>query len=156
MKTCKKCGETKEDNEFYSDPSRPCIACRKIEAKERYALRKDYYTRYRETNKEAIKQRIHKYYEANKDAIKLRVKKWAAQNPDRVKAAAKRFHEKHTDYEIMNSREDRKNLKNHYVKSLLTKQLSIEEVPQALIEAKRLQILIRRRVEDEERNTVKR
>ena len=76
---------------------------------------------------------------------------WRRANPD----ADKRYRDKTKDKRSAMFRQMVRNLDDKYIKHLFTKggaTIPKSEIPQALIEAKRLQILIKRRVKDEDSN----
>jgi hypothetical protein len=194
VKTCKKCGETKELTEFskgklYADRLRPwCKGC--------YST---YNAEYRVKNIDRLKEYSKSYYSAEEVKIRNRasVKLWKKNNPEIVKKAAERYRDKnreeinarHREREKRLSEADpnyyyNKNLKakqknpewfkqyvktyhakhrqeltGQYVMQLFNKRVPKErklyDVPQALIEAKRLQLKIRRMANENSNNTTK-
>ena len=105
---------------------------------------------WRERNKADIKRRNKSYYEANQEKMKTaclayyyahrdgminQVKEWRKNNPQRLK-----------DY--VNS--ITKNLSDTYIKKLLRREsiTGLKDIPQELIEIKRLQVKIKRIVKD--------
>ena len=79
MKTCSKCNEVKELNEFYKEKNKgdgrtkKCIQCIK-----------NCYTKYRKANPELLKQQAKKYYGANKDAINVASRAYYRANKTRI------------------------------------------------------------------------
>jgi len=133
MKTCPKCNETKELTEFYPYPKYKggyyrCKTCTK-ELSTKWA--KDNQGKVRETGNFSIEGRRKKREYA---------KAYALKNADKVRAK-----------DIFNSKQKVKRLTDAYVKQILRVKV---DIPQALIEAKRLQILINRRIKNEECNSI--
>jgi 5-methylcytosine-specific restriction endonuclease McrA len=96
MKTCTKCGETKELTEFHrnkqsKDGRRPnCKVCARAQVKQiedgkREELR-EYHRKYREKNKDKIREHGCKYYQNNKD----RIKKYRKENRDKLRTYSAR------------------------------------------------------------------
>ena len=112
---------------------------------------KIYSKKYREDNKDKIKIINKKYCEKNKDKIEIRHKKYREDNKDKIKIRQKKYYENNKDkLAIGDSRAKKKcieGLHDYYVKQLLIKNSKIlkrEDIPQELIEAKRLEIQIKR------------
>lgn len=129
--------------------------------------------KYYQENKEKILQRqkgegtkayMRSYYLAHKDEIDTRVKSWAKQHPEEARLRRAKWRESHREQHRESARsfatKVRTELRDGYIKQIFNNSIGNKnntvEIPKELIEAKRLQILIKRRVKDEERNTVKR
>lgn len=129
---------------------------------------KEYVRAWRLANPEKYKEQCKRYgtkHKAEKNEYcRKRMQAWRLANPELNKLKKKEDYLKHKArrdaYTAAYSKQMVEQVTDVYVRRLLTKKETraalLETIPQALIEAKRLQILIRRRVEDEERNTVKR
>jgi hypothetical protein len=168
VKACTKCGEIKElteffkanhtkdkrrsnckqcsknyDKQFFSDPER-LAQRRKKNAKrmQKYRIEhpekvKESEDKYRKNNLERLQKRGRELYEIRKDIYNERRRKQRCDNP--IKARA-----------LSNARAKRakENLTDHYVRNMIVNgsniRLKLKEIPKELIEAKRLQLLIRR------------
>ena len=81
MKTCKKCGETKTLDEFYSDTSRLdgkhpyCAECKKADA-----------SHYQKENYDKVYARIKRWEKENIDKVRAYNRAWKKRNPEKVKA----------------------------------------------------------------------
>lgn len=73
MKTCSKCGETKDASRFVADKNR---------SDGLYPQCKDCMRAYREANREALRVKAAQHRADNKDAIKQRQTEWYAKNRD--------------------------------------------------------------------------
>ena len=131
MKTCPKCNETKPFSEFYPAPKYKGGYYRCKTCTNRLALNwaQDNQTKVRETGRFSV--------EGRKKKCEY-VKEYKLKNIDKVRAN-----------DIRNSKRKVERLSDAYVKQLLHIKV---DVPQALIEAKRLEILIKRRVKNENSN----
>ena len=130
---------------------------------EKKAYLKEYYVK----NKERIKEKRKIYQAKNREKINQQSKEWAKKNfeknPDKVREARhlkkikykakdpQRYNELLKKWNLKCQRAVVEELKDSYVQRLLKRRSAIKEVPQELIEAKRLQILIRRFI-NEKRN----
>jgi hypothetical protein len=100
-KICSSCSIEKEIIEFGKDKNKKdglknvCKDCRKIESKNRYLENREYFTNYRETNR---------------DEILLKLKIWRENNPEK----RKEYYQKNIDKEKNYSIEYRKNNKEYY------------------------------------------
>jgi len=114
MKKCSKCGELKEFSEFHKsrnhkDGHKPrCKICRNITNKKHreenpeYYKKwrdgnkdyvKDYNDKYREENKEVLDKKKKEYVEANKELVAARKKAWYEKNKERVLEKKKKYYE---------------------------------------------------------------
>jgi len=147
--TCTRCGATKPNADFkygkarermrFSSHCRECINAAqnaayqanprpKIEAAARYVA----------LNKELCKARRDAYYNANKQMLYEKSKKWKMAHPDEVKRM---------QYE--SSARSRNMLSDAYVRSqLLNPHLRAVGIPQSLVEVKRQQLLIHRKLKE--------
>jgi len=174
MKTCTKCNVEKPFTEFYKD-TRPvsglsytCKVCsnnasvdwyKKSKDTEAYKARRDAYNAYRKSEEYKAQRR------ATRDLVKNReeCKKYAASNKEKIATRHKADRQARPDVYKERRRnnyhksgkqrglEGIKNLTDNYVKNVLvirSKGLTYADIPQALVEAKRLQLLIKREVRD--------
>jgi len=105
-----------------------------------------------------------KYREKNKDAINLRHRERSsrlfAENPNYYKERNKKQEQSNPNYYSEYKKKydswHKQNISDQYIRfifnKLIPKGAKLTNIPQALIEAKRLQILIKRRVENEKCN----
>jgi hypothetical protein len=128
--------------------------------------------KWQQNNKERVIEYRKKYYEENSERLKQRSKEWVKkafeENPDKIRAERRRRKKeaKAKDperYNMMTSKWNRKTgkavvseLRDCYIKQLLckhpvVKRLSAKDIPQEMVEAKRLEIKIRREL-NEKRN----
>ena len=103
MKTCKRCNELKQDDEFYKKSSNRlttnCRPCSRIINKE-----------YREKNKESISLRKRNQYKENRELILSRNKKYRVENRDSVLEMYKAYSRNNRDKILAYNREYRKKL----------------------------------------------
>ena len=100
MKTCSKCGETKEieNYPFKGNCCKICVAAySKIWRKKNKEAIKASGKKYREENKEAIKVHTKKYREENKEAIKASGKKYYMTNKEKIAHAHKLWYEENKE-----------------------------------------------------------
>lgn len=183
-KRCTKCSEVKSLDKFhysirgYLSRTSYCSACLGVQAKEwkqahpekvkEYKRRdainnaeriKEYRQVYHSnpTRKEIDKQYRHRYYQLNKETIKIRAKEWVLNNPEKIRERRRRYEQLNKEWLLEVDKKHRDALSDPYVKSLLFKgKTSKIEIPQELIEVKRLQVLIKRRSKNEiDNNTTK-
>lgn len=174
MKTCKKCGKTKALELFCSanrnidGKAYKCLECRRKArrefvkanpeiAKEQRSRwdenckewRKEYDKNRALTHKDVIRARQRKWEKDNKEYRAEQHKKWVKENIDKVKQYNK------NRAEI--GKVERGLLTDNYIKHTLNDgaEVRLTEFPQGMIEAKRLQLLIRRSV-NENRNSITR
>lgn len=135
----------------------------------------DYMKQYYQANKEKIKENRKKYLAENREKIsaKQREQRHAAfaEAPDKIRAQrrAKKARQKAKDPKAFNAKMAKYNvnaqkkmvaeLTDSYVRQRLARdpkdgprKISAKDIPQSLVEAKRLQLLILRRMKDEEHN----
>jgi len=122
MKTCIKCGIKKDETEFYKGRNK-CKECIKEYKKEYRQKNKERIKEYYQKNKECIKE----YYQKNKE----RIKEYRQKNKECIKEYNKEYVEQCTD---------------GYIRRLLAKDSTLNslDIPQGLIESKRLLIQIER------------
>jgi len=129
----------------------------KIRHDPEYRQRKrDYATKYREENPAKVAKCLHRWYEENKETHRANVKSWAINNKERNSR-------NHRNWVIANpervSKSQRKckkrminELEDTYIKGLLTKgnsPLRFKHIPQSLIEAKRLELKMKRFIKEQ-------
>ena len=142
MKTCTKCGETKELGEFGKKGvglRSHCKCCVAIN-----------YRKWVENNKEHLKQYHKEWYENNKERVAQKWKKGYERIADRKRSVSKEWY---TNNKERKARYDKKFHENnpgrHSAESFFNRAgLSVKDVPKELFEAKRLQILIQRQLKE--------
>jgi len=151
MKACLKCGVKKSLDSFYSDVVREdkkspyCKDCHrerkrlaKLANPEKISAQKHAsYLRHVDTKKRYDKL----YHVAHKEKKNAQSKVWKNNNKDKYNQRCNMLHRRH-----------RENLEDEYIKTLLMGSaiaMKRGDIPQELIEIKRLTILIKRRVKDE-------
>jgi hypothetical protein len=124
--------------------------------------------RYYQENKEMIlakhknehtKEYNKKYYLEHSEKSKARAVVWRKENPEAAKAISKSWRKAHPEQCKSSAREYAKKLRSNlgdgYIKHIFnngkTGNFRLQNIPQELIEVKRLQILINRRIRDEPR-----
>lgn len=133
--------------------------------KERYQKRKEKLKEtnrlYRLNNLEAVNARIAKWREANKDHVLARDKAYRERNKEKINARMRNWGKDNKEYKNQKRKEyeneQSKNLTDYHIvhKVLNSKKYGfqhrrkVEEIPKELIEAKRLQLLIKRGLENE-------
>lgn len=120
--------------------------------------------KWKKENPDKVKAAAAKYRDKYREELKVRRKERVQNilitNPDYYKDRNKVFREKDIERYRMYGRRSRKKgrllITDGYVKSLFNKNTAkggrIKDIPKELIEVKRLEVLIKRRVKDEERN----
>jgi hypothetical protein len=101
MKKCSKCGEIKDETEFYKCRSNKdklqgsCKKCWSKKNKEYYKNNLEYFREknkeWKESNPEKVKENQKRYYKNNLEKNKERSKKWAENNPEKVKEIRKKW-----------------------------------------------------------------
>ena len=151
MKTCLKCGVKKSLDSFYSDIVRKdkkspyCKDCHrerkrlaKLANPEKISAQKHAsYLRHIDTKKRYDKL----YHVAHKEKKNAQSKVWKNNNRDKYNQRCNMLHRRH-----------RENLEDEYIKTRLMENaiaMKRADIPQELIEIKRLTILIKRHVKDE-------
>jgi hypothetical protein len=96
MKTCNKCGETKENSEYYSEKRNSdgllghCKACDSIRNKEKYLLNKEAITARNKAwvlaNPEKDRARHAAYKTKNKEKVNANKRRYAEQNREKLRA----------------------------------------------------------------------
>lgn len=150
MKTCLKCEVEKSLDSFYSDVVRKdkkspyCKDChREIKRLAKLANPEKISAQKRASYLRNIdtKKRYDKIYnQVHKERKYANMQSWKTNNRDKYNARCNALHKRH-----------RENLEDEYIKTLLMKDtlaISRSDIPQALIEAKRLELLIKRIVKD--------
>jgi hypothetical protein len=140
-----------------------------VDMKARYAANPEYHKEYRENNQERIKEHRDKYYVENKEKIyqwsREQQRKAFEKNPDKVRAMRRLSKKKQKAkdpqrYNAMMRKSNEKTqkaivseLRDCYIRQLLCKhpvikRLLPKDIPQELVEAKRLEIQIRRLINE--------
>ena len=138
MKVCTKC-KVEKDEALFSKNRSKCKDCWK-----------EYNAGWRAENKDNVRKQIAKYYLENKDKIKEINVKWRAENKDKLrKNAAKWKAENKTKYYEYHAKY-RENLADGYVAGRIIQGtiLKAKDIPIELIEAKRMQIMIHRKIKE--------
>jgi len=151
MKICCKCKTEKNLHSFGKKAGeadglqRRCKECRINEGKERRHKHREklnsYDRDYREKNRLRIKLTLSQYYTKHINILVEQATNWRKQNLDRYNESARIRSRRHTI-----------NLTDSHIKRLLTQRTHIttSEIPQALIELKRIEISINRLIEETE------
>lgn len=113
-------------------------------------------------NNEHTKAYFKGYYLKHKDEICSRAAAWRKDNPEYAKAISKRWRKNHPDSHRDSTRahatKQRDTLGDSYIKQILNNRKKgvnrIHNIPAVLIELKRLELLIKRRIKDEDSNRV--
>jgi len=123
MKTCIKCGIKKDETEFYKGKNK-CKECFK-------EYQKEYDKEYRQKNKERIKE----YRQKNKEYKKEYNKEYYQKNKECIKENIKEYDKEYVEQ-----------CTDGYIRRLLARDstLNSSDIPQGLIESKRLLIQIER------------
>jgi hypothetical protein len=137
----------------------------------------DYLKEYYKKNKEKIAAKRKEYQAANREKISAKQREWRyknfAENPEqvRIQRRAKKARQKAKDPVTWNAKAAKANinaqkkmvaeLTDSYVRQRLARdpkdgprKISAKDIPQSLVEAKRLQLLILRRMKNEEHNRI--
>jgi hypothetical protein len=130
------------------------------------ATRKRYYQENKEKilarqKNEHTKEYNKKYYLEHSEKSKARASLWRKENPEYAKAISRAWREAHPEQKKLSAREyakkQRAKLSDSYIKAIFNHSIGgsivVNNIPKELIEAKRLQILINRRIKDENSNT---
>ena len=139
MKYCKDCKQSLPINKFASNKKTGdglytyCKACAKV--------RKDIY---RKNNPTKDREHAVKYYAKNKKKINALCKKYHHQNNVKRLQVMKKYYERNVECMILRAKNARINLSDHYVAVVL--QMKKREIPVQLIEAKRVHLLLKRKL----------
>jgi len=102
-KICNKCKEEKELNQFYkrSDSTdgyrNDCKACFGENSAKNRKNNIEYYKKYREDNKDILKEKEKIHYQKNKETIKERTNKYYHSNKNKLKIKHKIYREEHKE-----------------------------------------------------------
>ena len=134
MKTCIKCGIKKDETEFYKGRNK-CKECFKEYRQKNKEYKKEYNKEYRQKNKERIKEAKKEYRQKNKECIKEYQKEYYQKNKERIKENIKEYDKEYVEQ-----------CTDGYIRRLLARDstLNSSDIPQGLIESKRLLIQIER------------
>ena len=113
---------------------------------------KEWLEAYRERTKEQRNARMREYYVKNRERIVECRAEWQRANPDKCGEYYQRYMSKpgNRERDRINAKHARNNLTDGYVRTVLIMRtpLKFEDVPQAMVEAKRVQLQITRRIKD--------
>ena len=146
FKKCSKCKEEKSldcfdlsKNGGYGVQSY-CKDCMRI-------FKKKYYSK----NKEKINKHSREYHLKNKEKINKYDREYYSKNKEKIAERQREYKLKNREKVRKKSREQRKQLADVYVANLITQRtdLTIADIPSDLIEAKRLEIKIKRIIKEE-------
>lgn len=99
--------------------------------------------KWREANREKVRENHRKYREANREKIREIQRKYCEENPEKVRETHRRYCEANREKILKQSRKwarkSRARLTDRYIKHILTDRSSLkfEDIPQELVEAKR-------------------
>jgi hypothetical protein len=151
---CKVCMYERTRQWAKNNPEKVKLARKREQAKnaERY---KKYYEQYYSDpqNKKHKEQYRKRYYQLTAEKAKQRAKEYVLNNPEKVKEKNREWRQLNKEWLNELNRKQIADLSDKYVKTLLFKgKVSKVDIPQELIEAKRLEVLIKRRLKDEDSN----
>ena len=176
-KKCSKCGEVKAVSNFNKCKTNKdgymsyCKICFKQYYQANKEKIKEQQKQYYQANKEKIKEQQKQYGQANKGKFKERMKKYYQTNKEKLKEKKKEYYqankeklkEKQKEYRQANKKKlkekmkkyrqgDRDKLVDSYIKSIINKQtngmLKAKDIPQELIELKRNNLILKRKIKD--------
>jgi hypothetical protein len=161
---CSKCKCEKPKTEYYKHGNKiqsHCKTCTK-EAYMNYINKhpekvKQYRTEYYKNNKEKIIEATKRFYESHPGYAAAYVKRWRAENPELARESDRKYRAKNADKVRAWSRKYRQaqsdNLTDRYIIDRFNyggegAKVKLNNIPQSLIEAKRLQLLIWRKLNE--------
>jgi hypothetical protein len=113
---------------------------------------KEWRETYRERTKEQRNAHIREYYVKNREQIAAYRAEWQRANPDKCWEYYQRYMSKpgNRERDRANSKRERDRLTDGYIRTILSMRtpLKSETIPQAMVEAKRVQLQITRRIKD--------
>jgi hypothetical protein len=113
---------------------------------------KEWLKKYREKNKEFLAARTRAYYERNRDALLAYHKRWQQLRPEKCAQYYETYIAKPTKRErmVVRAKKYRTEASAGYVRMLLSRHTTVQpsDIPTELVEAKRMQLQILRRVRD--------
>lgn len=113
---------------------------------------KEWLKDYRERTKEQQRARVKAYYAKNREQIVEYQAEWQRANPDKCWEYYQRYMSKpeNRERDRTQSKRERDNLTDGYIRTILSMRtpLKSEAIPQAMVEAKRIQLQITRRIKD--------
>jgi len=159
---CKKCvkqyyqvnkEKTLEQKKQYRQANKEKIKERK---KKYYQVNKEktleHNKQYRQANKEKIKERKKKYYQANKEKTLEHSKQYRQANKEKIEQYNKQYRQANKEKLKEKSKDNRNKLVDPYIKTIISKQtngmLKAKDIPQELIELKRNNIILKRKIKD--------
>jgi hypothetical protein len=161
VKTCKECGETKELTDFYVSKeckqgvTSKCKVCtRALEKTKRRWTREDrkaFSKAWREANKAYVVAQRKIHYEANKEDIARRKKISREKSKEKIIEYRKKYTIANKEKLALKAKKRNMELPITYVKNKMGFRKD-DAIPDVLVEAKRLEMLIKRRVKNENSN----
>jgi hypothetical protein len=115
-KVCNHCGESKHVSEFYKRQAKCKLCCKVLNKKWRDDNKdhvKEKSAEYLLNNKVEIRNRRKQRYQDNKEDIKRKSKTYRENNPEKVKATAKRYSEKNRDKRLAYWKDYREKNREH-------------------------------------------
>lgn len=146
MKKCSKCGVVKDYSEFSKNKSKKdglqphCKPCSAVSNKE-----------YHSNNKDKIAVRRKKYIENNRAKLSAYQKNYYVSNKDRLIAHQAEYQRNNKEKRAALANKYTDSLTNWYVVARLrrsNRNIKREDIPPELIEAKRVQIMINRKIKE--------
>lgn len=162
MKTCKECGETKELTEFYISKeckqgvANKCKVCSRALAKTKKRWTREdckaFNKAWREANKAYVAAQRKIYYEANKEEIAKRKKISREKSKEKIIEYRKKYTIANKEMIALKAKKRIMELPITYVKNKMGFRKD-DAIPDVLVEAKRLEMLIKRKIRHENCNT---
>ena len=140
-RTCVRCWKTKLISAFNVKPQAACKECINT-----------YQAEYREKNKERRKAEGRERYQTHGDIIRARALAFREKNRNEINARQREYAKQELvaerDRELRRLYSEK--LTDAYVKRIVSRHslLNAEDIPHAMVEAKRIQLLIKRRIKD--------
>jgi hypothetical protein len=117
--------------------------------------KRDYATKYRKENPVKVANCLHEWYSKNKVTHRANAKKWATENKEKDLLNHRKWVNNNRQKVLKSNQKCHKRMRDEledtYVKGLLTNHNSIlkfKHLPQSLIEAKRLEIQMKRHIKE--------
>jgi hypothetical protein len=108
-----------------------------------------YSKKYYQDNKEVIKAYASEYHQENKEKRNARSSEWRRGNQDKIKQQRSKYRGRHAAIQNKYTKE----MRDCYIKRLLTRDncvLSHADIPQSLIDAKRIELQMKRYFKEQE------
>ena len=145
VKTCAKCGETKQAGQFRTRRA-TCKPCQAEYDRQYYAENRDKAREYRTENRDKIAERQRQYRAENRDKIAERHRQYRAENRDKIAERQHQYRAENRDKIAEYHRQYSAALTDALVASRITDgtNLTRADIPPELLEAKRLQLKLKR------------